>query len=118
MTLTEQIYAQALVLSQDQEDLNLELLEVFCRAAENGLARKLRPGLTPEDCKGDFIAAASLYALAAVAEMDEVNQLQKIDLGDLKLTRGGSNAASCTLRYQAQTIMQAYLRNPFSFVGV
>ena len=56
MSLAEQIYAQALVLTQDSTQMNLPMLEVLCRSAENTLQRKLREGITPEDCKADFIA--------------------------------------------------------------
>ena len=47
MSLVEQIYAQALVLTQDSTDMNLPMLEVLCRSAENSLRQKLREGITP-----------------------------------------------------------------------
>ena len=37
MTLTEQIYAQAMVLVQDSCDEKLQLLEILCRSAESSL---------------------------------------------------------------------------------
>ncbi|MCD7755335.1 MAG: hypothetical protein LUJ09_03225 [Firmicutes bacterium] len=118
MTLTEQIYAQALVLAQDLEEEKTALLEVLCRASENALRRKLRPGVAPEDCKADFIAAASLYALAALSDTDEVGQMAQIQLGDLTLRRSSPNAAACCLRYQAEMLMLPYVRDGFSFMGV
>ena len=42
MSLVEQIQAQALVLIQDSTDVNLPMLGVFCRSAENSLRQKLR----------------------------------------------------------------------------
>ena len=42
MTLTEQIYAHALVLVRDMEEENKPLLEVLCRSAEVSLRAKLR----------------------------------------------------------------------------
>ena len=72
MSLTEQIYAQALVLTQDSTDVNQELLKMLCRSAENALRRLLRDGITPEDCRADFIAGASLMALAALSETDDL----------------------------------------------
>lgn len=118
MTLSEQIYAQALVLTQDSQHADLPLLEVLCRCAENSLRQNLREGLTPEDCKADFIAAASLYALAALSEMDEISQLQEIKAGDLTMRRGSTDSAACCLRYQAEIMIKPYLKDRFSFAGV
>ena len=72
MTLTEQIYAQALLLAGELEQRQTELLKVLCQGANNALAGRLRDGLTPEDCKADFIAAASLFALSALSAADEI----------------------------------------------
>lgn len=118
MSLSEQIYAQALVLTQDSTDMNLPMLEVLSRSAENSLRQKLREGLTPEDCKADFIAAASLLALAALSEMDDVSQMTQIQTGDLTLRRGSTDSAACCLRYQAEVMMAPYLQDKFAFMGV
>lgn len=118
MSLTEQIYAQALVLIQDSEDEKLPMLEILCRCAENSLRQNLREGVSPEDCKADFVAAASLYALAAMSEMDELAQMDQIKAGDLTLRRGSTDSAACCLRYQAEVMMSPYMKDRFSFVGV
>lgn len=118
MTLTEQIYAQALVLIQDSEDDKLPMLEVLCRCAENSLRQNLREGVSPEDCKADFVAAASLYALAALSEMDELAQMEQIKAGDLTLRRGSTDSAACCLRYQAEMMMMPYMKDRFTFMGV
>ncbi len=118
MTLTEQIYAQALILTQDSHNENLPMLEILCRCAENSLRQTLRDGLSPEDCKADFVAAASLYALAALSEMDELSQMSQIQAGDLTLRRGSTDSAACCLRYQAEMIMSPYMQDRFAFVGV
>lgn len=118
MSLTEQIYAQALVLTQDSTAENLSLLEIFCHSAENALRYKLRDGITPEDCKADFIAAASLLALAALSDTDEMAQLEHIRTGDITLRRGSKDSAACCLRYQAEVIMRPYLKESFAFMGV
>ena len=60
MTLTEQIFAHALVLAGELEPRQEALLKVLCRSAENALSMRLRQGLTPEDCKADFLSAAGL----------------------------------------------------------
>ena len=118
MSLVEQIYAQALVLTQDATDMNQPMLEVLCRSAENALRGKLRDGITPEDCKADFIAAASLLALAALSEMDDLSQIEQIRTGDLTLRRGSKDSSACCLRYQAEVLMMPYLKDKFAFLGV
>ena len=118
MSLTQQIYAQARILTQDAQDSNLAMLEVLCRCAENALRGKLRDGVTPEDCKADFVAAASLYALAALSERDEMAQMEQIQAGDLTLRRGSADSAACCLRYQAEVMMMPYLKDKFQFMGV
>ena len=118
MTLVDQIYAQALVmvgrLSQEQE----ELLKVLCRVARNTLTGRLRPGLTPEDCQADFIAAASLYALAALSELDEVGSLERMQIGDVSMVRRSKSPAAACLRSQAGLMMSPYTVDRFSFRGV
>ena len=118
MSLTEQICAQTLLLTRDLEDGDEAMLQILCRCAEVSLQGKLRPGISPEDCKADFVAAASLYALAAMAEMDELNQMEQITAGDLTLRRGSKDAASCCLRYQAELLMMPYVKDTFAFMGV
>jgi len=118
MTLTQQICAQARVLVRDMGSENQALLEVLCRAAEVSLSAKLRSGITPEDCKADFIAAASLYAVAAMSEVDDMAQLEQFSVSDLTVRRKGSDAASSCLRYQAELMMLPYVCDRFSFQGV
>ncbi len=118
MTLTEQIYTQALVLAGDLEARQEAMLRVLCRAAENSLAARLRSGLTAQDCKADFIAAASLYALAAMSGMSNMEELEQITAGDITMRRTDSNAAANCLRYQAELMVAPYLADRFSFRGV
>lgn len=118
MSLTEQIYTQALLLSRDVEDKDHAMLRLLCRAAEVSLREKLREGITAADCKADFIASASMYALAALSDMDEMKAMEQIQAGDLTLRRGSDNAAACCLRYQAEMIMMPFLKDHVVFAGV
>lgn len=118
MTLTDQVYAQAMLLAGGLEPKQEALLKLLCRGASNSLAVRLREGLTPEDCKADFIAAASLYALAAISGTDEMDKLEQITAGDITLRRSGSDAAANCLRYQAELMIAPYLKDRFSFRGV
>ena len=118
MTLTEQIFAHALVLAGELEPRQEALLKVLCRSAENALSMRLRQGLTPEDCKADFISAAGLYALSAMSGMDEMDRLEQITAGDITLKHAGGDVASNCLRYQAELMIAPYLANGFTFRGV
>ena len=118
MRLTEQIYAQALVLAQDLADNDRPMLELLCRSAEVQLGQKLREGMTPEDCKADFVASASLYALAALTDMENSNRPEQFTAGDITLRRPSNNVGANCLRYQAGMIMQPYVKDTFSFMGV
>lgn len=118
MTLTEQITAQALVLIRDLEDKDRPLLEVLCQGAEASLRAKLRENITPEDCRAEFVAAASLFALATMTEMENASQPEQFTAGDLTLRRSSNNVASQCLRYQAEQMMIPFVKDTFSFVGV
>ena len=118
MTLTEQIYAQALLLAGELEQKQMELLKILCRGANNSPASRLRDGLTPEDCKADFIAAASLFALAALSQADEESAVEMFQAGDLSIKRRSGDAASNCLRNQAELMIAPYLKDRFAFMGV
>ena len=113
MTLTEQVYAQAVLMSGVDAAQQEVLLEVLCQSAVAGLIRQLRDGITPEDCKAD-----SLYALAALSEADELMRVEQIQIGDMTIRRGGNTAASACLRYQAELMMAPYLKDRFCFRSV
>ena len=115
MTLTEQVFAQALLLAGDPEPRQEELLKLLCSGAVSSLTARLRQGLRPEDCLADFVAAASLYALAALSAQGD---MEKIVAGDVTLQRSSSDAAANCLRYQADVIITPYLKDSFSFRGV
>ena len=120
MTVSEQVYAQALLLAGDLEVQQAKLLEILCSAATSSLRMQLREGITPEDCKADFIAAASLYALASLNDVEETVQMEEFQAGDLTVrqSKSGRDAASNCLQRQADMLMLPYLKDRFSFLGV
>ena len=118
MTLTEQVYAQAMLLAGGIPAEQEEMLKVLCRGAAGSLSARLRDGLTPEDCKADFLAAASLYALAALSEVGEEKQMDYIRAGDVTLRPRSRDAATNCLRNQAELMIAPYLKDRFSFLGV
>ncbi len=117
MSLVEQVFAQAVLLSGSEDPMQNQLLRIFCRSSVVSLTARLRAGLTPDDCKADFVASAALFALAALSESDESANFQQLQLGDLTLRPGGNAAAKC-LRNQAGLMMAPYLKDRFSFKGV
>lgn len=118
MMLDDQVYAQTLLLAGAVESEREETLRVLCRSAVTGLSQRLREGLTAEDCKADFIAAAALYALAALTEIDQTANMERVQFGDVTLVSGDTSAASRCLRKQADIIIEPYCRDRFLFRGV
>ena len=120
MTLGEQVYAQALLLAGALDERQSRFLQVLCSAAASLLESRLRDGITPEDCKADFIAAASLYALASLGDAEETAQVEEFKAGDLTIrqSNSGRGAASNCLQRQAEMIILPYLKDCFSFMGV
>ena len=118
MSLVEQVFAQAVLLAGGVTAIKEPMLQVLCQAAVNSLAARLRPALSPEDCKAEFIAAASLYALAAFSEVDEVENLERVQIGDVTMVRRSDSPAAACLRSQAGLMMGPYLADGFSFRGV
>ena len=118
MTLNEQVFAQAALLAGQLDERESELLGALCTATTVSLAARLREGLSAEDCRADFIAAASLFALAALDGMDDLQQVQQFRIGDVTLTPGSRDAAAKCLRNQAELMIAPYLKDRFCFRGV
>ncbi len=119
MTLKEQVFAQAALLAGQLEPGQTELLNALCMASTAALTVRLKEGLKPEDCKADFIAAASLFALASLNSVKDAGALERITAGDLTLHKAvPSDAASNCLRNQAELMIAPYLKDRFSFRGV
>ena len=120
MTLKEQVFAQAVLLTGELDGRQTELLKLLCAASAASLSARLRDGLTPEDCKADFIAAASLLALANLNGADSAAQVEEFKAGDLTVKQGAQNrdAASRCLQHQAPLMIAPYLRDGVTFRGV
>ena len=120
MMLTEATFAQAALLAGQLDERQSQLLQVLCMAAASSLEARLRDGITPEDCKADFIAAASLYALASLGDVEETVQVEEFQAGDLTLRQSSDrrDAASNCLQRQADMMILPYLKDRFSFLGV
>jgi hypothetical protein len=118
MNLTEQVLAQACLLAGVLEPREQELLRLLCSGAVSSLKSRLRPGLTPEDCRADFVAAASLFALSALSAASEEKNLDEMKIGDVTLKRSCADTASKCLHSQGELIIAPYLADRFCFRGV
>lgn len=119
MKLKDQVYAQALLLAGELEDNEGEILSALCTAATASLSARLREGLHPEDCRADFVAAASLFALAELNAVKDGAAMEQITAGDLTVRKSASaDPASKVLRNQAQLVIAPYLKDSFCFRGV
>lgn len=118
MTLTDQIFAQALLMAGPVEPEEQELLSSLCDLAQRQLRARLRQGITPEDCRADFAAAAGLYALAEFDEIRRQREPEFMTLGDVTMRKSTQDAAVNCLRMQAEMIISSFLRDRFAFAGV
>lgn len=118
MMLKEQVFAHALLLAGDLTGHETDLLNALCAASTSSLTARLKQGLTPEDCKADFVAAASLYALSALETTADLDLAAEFKAGDLTVKRSGGSAASQCLYTQAQLMIAPYLEDCFAFLGV
>ena len=118
MTLREQVYAQAVLLAGELSERQSSILNILCACACSYLEARLRTGLNPGDCKVDFIASASLLALAALGSAGDEEQMEQITAGDFTIRKKSGDAASNCLRTQAELMMAPYLKDSFSFAGV
>ena len=116
--MTDQVFRQAALLAGPLEEQQILLLQMLCQTAVSGLEKKLREGLTPDDCRADFVAAASLYALAALGEVSQAGGMEEFKAGDLTVKRTGMDASSRCLQRQADLIIQPFVKDRFAFSGV
>ena len=112
------VFSQAALLAGQLEERQTELLKLLCQGAVTTLEVRLRDGLTAQDCKADFVAAASLYALAALNEAEGTADLEEFRAGDLTVRRSGMDTSSRCLQKQADLIIQPFLKDCFLFLGV
>ena len=116
--MTDLVFAQAALLAGQLEDRQTELLKLLCQGAVTSLTLRLRDGLTPDSCKADFVAAASLFALAALNEAGQPGAVEEFRAGDLTVKRKDMDTSSRCLHRQAELIIQPFLKDGFAFLGV
>lgn len=120
MMVADQVFSQAELLAGELDVSGRELLRLLCSAAVNTLSTQLREDVTPEQCREDFVAAASLYALGQWYQGRAGGEIQEFQAGDLTVKRGQSNSQLSpeSLTRQALGLLRPYLRDSFCFQGV
>ena len=114
MSLTEQIYAQALGLAGETDERQRRLLHILCAGAEAALAAGLRQEDSAQ-CRETLVTAGSLYALAAYLETDEGHTAQRFTAGDVTVERGSGAEGAKALREQAERMLLPYRAGKFAF---
>lgn len=100
------------------DEAERETVELFSRAAEAELRRRLREDLTPEDCEPAFLTAGACLALACHLTGQGGGEPESFSAGDLTI-RAGSAERCDALRKQAERILAPYCRDDaFAFWGV
>lgn len=117
MAIPDEIYATAAVFLGGQDERERAALMGLCKAAEAGLCARLRPGLTPDDCREALVCAAAWIALGQYAAGMQSDGVASFAAGDLKVTKQAAAAIAC-LQTQAELLMAPYLRDSFRFRGV
>ena len=120
MSIAEQVFTHALLLAGNVTESQSKMLEALCDVAVSSLRNRLRDGLTPDDCKADFIVSASFMALAALAGISEDVPVEQITAGDFTIRKGAvsHDAAANCLRNQAEMMIGPYLKDRFLFRGI
>ena len=112
--MTDQVFAQALLLAGDLDARQQEVLHSLCASCVRSLEAQLKEGITAEDCEECFVAAAGFHALAALEHFG--TGVEEFKAGDLTVKTGSGSRRD--LARQAMILMRPYLRDPFLFVGV
>ena len=120
MIPSEQVISHALTLAGEITPQQRHILEMLCITSASTLKNRLREGVTVEDCGADFVNAASLMALAALAGAATDTPTEQFTAGDFTIRKGSVSydAVAESLRTQAEQIMVPYLKDRFLFQGV
>lgn len=116
--MTQQVYGRARELADVEAGKQEKMLQILCWAALTALSARLRPEIAAEEYEAPLVEAASLYALAALWEVDPVNNCLQVRLGDMTLQPDSKGIGAQCLRQQADKLLLPYSRDGFIFQGV
>ena len=114
--MTEQVMELALVLGGVGQDE--DVLRMLCANACRTLDRRLRDGLTPEDCQGAYPLAAAWLAMDWLRCGQGLEGITSLSAGDISVRRDGASDGG-KLSERAMELMAPFLRDDgFVFRGV
>lgn len=95
-----------------------DALRVVCASACRTLERRLRDGLTAEDCEGAFPLAAAWLAMDWLRDGQGLDGITALSAGDISVRREGGGDSG-KLSQRAFELMASWLRDDgFVFRGV
>lgn len=96
-----------------------ELLRTLCSTACRTLDRRLRDGLTAEDCDGAYPLAAAWLVMDWVRGSRGLEGITSLTAGDISVRREGPEGSGGRLSQKALELMRPFLREEgFVFRGV
>lgn len=115
--MTQQVLKLAQALGGAGQDE--ELLHTLCAAACRTLDRRLRDGLTAEDCDGAYPLAAAWLVMDWVRGSRGLEGITSLTAGDISVRREGPEGSGGRLSQKALELMRPFLREEgFVFRGV
>ncbi len=122
--MTQRIFALASLLCAASEQ-EQDALMLLCEAAEHELMRRLRDGVTAEECEeafvcaGAWIAASGVLTSRACASSGEVKSFRAGEVSVELSAEERSGSAAVSLRREAERLMRPYIKDSgFGFFGV
>lgn len=115
--MTEQVLELVQALGGTGQDE--ELLNTLCAAACRTLDRRLRDGLTAEDCQGAYPLAAAWLVMDWLRTGRGLEGVTALSAGDISIRRDGGASNGAGLAQRALELMAPYLKDEgFVFRGV
>ena len=116
--MTQEILALCRAMGADQEELLLPLVQ----AVEEQLARRLKEGVTPQDCGQAFPLAAAMIAMDHLSAMSGGGggETTSFTAGELSIRKESGGGSGKSLAAQAGGLLAPWLRDSggFAFQGV
>ena len=115
--MTEQVLELVQALGGAGQDE--EMLRMLCATACRTLDRRLRDGLTAEDCEGIYPLAAAWLVMDWLRESQGLEGITSLTAGDISVHRETGSGEFGKLSQRALALMRPYLRDDgFVFRGV
>lgn len=115
--MTEQVMELVQALGGAGQDE--ELLNTLCAAACRTLDRRLKDGLTAEDCEGAYPLAAAWLVMDWLRDSQGLEGVTALSAGDISVRREAGGGDGSRLTQRAMKLMGPYCKDEgFVFQGV